>query len=166
MPIRVTAYAFRLFAIVSLVALVLVAGSTTSYAQDADGDGISDQLDPDDNNNGILDDDEPASSPSEPSEPPDTDGDSIVDQLDPDDDDNGVTDADEPVSGPSSSERPASESTQSARGDQILALPVTGNAPSAAPHPVSTLFWITGAGSVACFAISFWKRRHASSVRP
>jgi hypothetical protein len=64
---------------------------------DSDGDGISDEIDPDDDNDGISDIDEVAGPPPGPDptiapELPDADGDGIPNDLDPDDDNNGVPD--------------------------------------------------------------------------
>jgi hypothetical protein len=117
--------------------------------QDSDGDGIGDSLDPDDDNDGILDIDE--NSPAPPasgngSTPPDADGDGIGDVLDPDDNNNGVTDNQEPVRQPSQPSAPSSPS-EGTNGDSvapgsdnglIMALPVTGSGPMAGvPTPAS-----------------------------
>ena len=48
----------QFFTKLSLVAMLLLLGMTQTYAQDADGDGYADAVDLDDDNDGILDEDE------------------------------------------------------------------------------------------------------------
>ena len=120
--------------------------TTLLVAQDADGDGLGDTVDPDDDNDGIVDSEEGNPTQSGPggngSAPPDADGDGIGDVLDPDDDNNAVTDNEEPVGGPSSQPpepntspgNPATNEGRTSAGTdsgQILALPVTGSHPYA-----------------------------------
>lgn len=74
------------------------------YVNDADGDGIPDAMDPDDDNGGTVDQDDPA--PTDPNVEPtvapdilspdvDSDGDGIPNLLDPDDDNDGTVDHDD-----------------------------------------------------------------------
>jgi len=60
---------------------------------DFDGDGQCDDLDPDDDGDGVADGDD--ASPNDPSEWDDTDGDGIGDNADLDDDDDGWSDIEE-----------------------------------------------------------------------
>ncbi len=81
--------------VVVLVLAVVMCGSldpaAATAAQDSDGDGIPDALDPDDDNDGTLDNPNSGGPPAG-----DADGDSIPDALDPDDNNNAVVDRDEP----------------------------------------------------------------------
>ncbi len=61
--------------------------------QDGDADGLSDQIDPDDDNDGVLDIDD--AFPNDPSETRDTDRDGIGNNADTDDDGDGLSDLDE-----------------------------------------------------------------------
>ncbi len=152
------------------LAVLMTAVPTTALAQDADGDGIPDHLDPDDDNDGILDVDEGTSTGPQPSTPPDNDGDGIVDLLDPDDDNNAVTDDDEPVP-PTNSDSPSSSGGNGGGGNGgttpgsnasndlvISSLPVTGtgSTQSAAHHSFK---WATIAcAAVAMLSVAFIKR--------
>lgn len=124
-------------------------------AADSDGDGIPDDMDPDDDNDGISDANEGnPGAPPDNAPIPDDDKDTIPDDLDPDDNNNGVTDEDEastPANGStggggssggggnnstSNGSNGAGESNavtqeSSATGGplQISALPVTGSGP-------------------------------------
>jgi hypothetical protein len=60
---------------------------------DSDGDGIPDNIDTDDDNDGVLDADD--AFPFDPAESVDTDGDGIGNNADTDDDNDGVLDADD-----------------------------------------------------------------------
>lgn len=67
--------------------------SGTGGGTDTDGDGIPDDLDPDDDNDGTVDEEDDF--PLDPGETTDTDGDGIGDNADPDDDGDGVNDVDD-----------------------------------------------------------------------
>jgi hypothetical protein len=155
-----------------LAAFMLVAAPLPVAAQDADGDGILDQLDPDDDNDGILDADEGTTSEPPPQTPPDSDGDVIVDDLDPDDDNNGVTDADEPVpdspppatgggsggGGGGSGGGGSAPEPDTSNSVMISALPVTGSATdAAASHQVLWIVTILAAASM--LAAGFLRQR-------
>jgi hypothetical protein len=60
---------------------------------DTDGDGNTDNVDPDDDNDGVLDGDD--AFPLNPLETIDTDGDGLGNEVDPDDDNDGVYDGDD-----------------------------------------------------------------------
>ena len=130
---------FRVLACSILAACFLATAPTPVAAQDADGDGILDHLDPDDDNDGILDDDEGTTSEPPPQTPPDTDNDQIVDELDPDDDNNGVTYANEPIPDPGppatggdSGSGGSTAGPDTSNSVMISALPVTGVSPDPA----------------------------------
>lgn len=114
-------------------------------AVDSDGDGIPDDLDPDDDNDGISDANEgDPSAPPDNAPIPDDDNDTIPNDLDPDDNNNGVTDEDDvvaPVNGSDGGSNGGSAGSggSNAVGDSgssnggpmlISALPVTGSGPS------------------------------------
>jgi len=63
---------------------------------DTDGDGLPDAIDPDDDNDGVLD--EADAFPLDPTESVDTDGDGIGNNADPDDDNDGLSDTDDGLS--------------------------------------------------------------------
>ncbi len=116
-------------------------------AIDSDGDGIANDFDPDDDNDGVTDDQEGASGNPRPDilDPgKDTDTDGIPNVLDPDDNNNGVTDEEDPQSfppsngggssnppsgQPSTSSGPGSTGTSNQAESDLLirALPVTGS---------------------------------------
>ncbi|NJK89513.1 MAG: hypothetical protein HC923_09000, partial [Myxococcales bacterium] len=60
---------------------------------DADNDGVSDRVDPDDDNDGCIDEEDEF--PLDPLACVDSDGDGIADEADADDDDDGLSDAEE-----------------------------------------------------------------------
>ncbi len=60
---------------------------------DSDGDGLTDDVDPDDDNDGVLDGDD--AFPLDPTETADSDGDGTGDNADTDDDNDGVLDVDD-----------------------------------------------------------------------
>lgn len=68
-------------------------GTFGSCSIDNDGDGINDDVDPDDDNDGVPDVDDDL--PFDPNESVDTDGDGIGNNADTDDDNDGVSDADD-----------------------------------------------------------------------
>lgn len=108
---------------------------TFGLAVDSDGDGIPDDLDPDDNNNGISDENEASPNPRPDNGGiGDDDGDGIPNDLDPDDNNNGITDEDEasippPASNGGNSGGSGGSSANGGSNDggsMIRALPVTG----------------------------------------
>jgi len=150
---------------------LLMAAPIAAVAQDADGDGIVDQLDPDDDNDGIFDVDEGTDAGPQPQEPPDADDDGIVDQLDPDDDNDAVTDADEPVPAPGTGQPSTGGGSGSSSGDDssppsgngvmISALPVTGSGTGRTGDPVPLLS-LAIPGTIAiiaggCFVLRRWR---------
>ncbi|MEQ8767381.1 MAG: choice-of-anchor D domain-containing protein [Planctomycetota bacterium] len=79
--------------------LTLLTPLTPTDPNDNDGDGIPNETDPDDDNDGYTDLDEIANgtNPLSPADfPPDHDGDFVSDLLDDDDDNDGVLDVDDP----------------------------------------------------------------------
>jgi hypothetical protein len=121
------------------------AGPNVAVAVDSDGDGITDDMDPDDDNDGLPDSSQGGDGTSSGNDPlPDSDDDDITDDMDPDDNNNAVTDEDEPVPPPSggnsSSPGGTSNSGSSSSSDQPLvkALPITG-AGTARPLPAPNL---------------------------
>jgi hypothetical protein len=68
-----------------------------TFVKDSDGDGLSDDVDPDDDNDGVEDADD--AFPLDTTESVDTDGDGIGNNTDTDDDGDGVSDAAETLAG-------------------------------------------------------------------
>lgn len=153
---------------------------------DSDGDGIADEFDPDDNNDGITDDQEgsgnaPAPDILDPGK--DSDGDGISNALDPDDNNNSVTDENDPESFPppvnsggnsgggdgggGASNPPAQEVTSGAvhqssesgeSGYVIRALPDTGSGAGEQDHVPGTLLV-----SLASLLAAAGARRHLAN---
>ena len=67
------------------------------YSKDNDKDGIPDEIDPDDDNDGVPDSED--AFPEDPKEQLDTDGDGVGDNKDKDDDNDGYSDVDEILQG-------------------------------------------------------------------
>jgi len=185
MPRRHFGVSLSLLGSMVLALVLTVALPTAAAAQDADGDGIADALDPDDDNDGILDDDEGTISEPPPAEPPDTDDDGIVDPLDPDDNNNAVTDDNEPVPsnngqdsgggrGPSSGDGGEASSSGPSGNDTYLvsSLPVTGTGDA----PTGPNVWSLLSGLAACGLLWFahvarnaapaWNRRQSAHCPP
>lgn len=170
-----------LFTALSLACLMALATPTSTLAQDADGDGIIDSLDPDDDNDGILDVDEGTTTEPGPDTPPDTDDDGIVDTLDPDDNNNAVTDADEPApaqsggggggGGGSSGGSGGSGNSGSSGGDSssspdsttylVSSLPVTGSGLQNSASPALLALIV----ALACLALAVASLDHRSHNR-
>lgn len=135
-----------LFAVVCVLLLAPLAAPTISARNDhvvlalaqpldTDGDGIPDDVDPDDDNDGVFDFDDYApldqtiqNPPADPQDPDgtanegeplhpdsgneydqDSDSDGIPDDLDPDDNNNAIVDGDEPVEEAPGDEEPAEQ---------------------------------------------------------
>jgi hypothetical protein len=158
----------------SLASAAPPAGPNVAVAVDTDGDGITDDMDPDDDNDGLPDSSQGGDGTSSGNDPlPDSDDDDITDDMDPDDNNNAVTDEDEPVPPPSggnsSSPGGTSNSGSSSSGDQPLvkALPVTG-AGSASPLSVPSLMLYLGTFAMSlaiCIACQPTLRPARSSER-
>jgi hypothetical protein len=128
---------------------------------DFDGDGISDDLDPDDDNDGIVDSNDAA--PNDPAVPgtqldpapdpiapdQDTDGDTIPNDLDPDDSNDGVTDAEEIVATavPTSAELPTPSPESTSVPTAIAGEPAPPDTNGTAPVEVPEVTALPSTGS-------------------
>lgn len=128
--------------------------SSSVFAQaapdDFDGDGLLNIVDPDDDNDGILDDaDEDPFDPLIPANPPppaddplasdqDSDGDGLVNVVDPDDNNNGSTDEDELTAGTTPTAEPVVSPTATEPVPLIPANPPVAPVVPANPPVVPT----------------------------
>ncbi len=80
-------------AVAGIKAVRFLAASFRQSVVDVDGDGLTDDVDPDDDNDGVADADD--AFPFDPAEWSDSDGDGIGNNADDDDDNDGVADADD-----------------------------------------------------------------------
>lgn len=154
----------------------------TSPTQDSDGDGIPNVQDPDDDNGGVSDEDDPAPfdpvvEPPPPSDPlspvDDDDGDGIPNIQDPDDDNDGASDDEDPGN-PSVPVEPGeggnggggevvAQSVANAGADVpvVTALPVTGAGAGPRDSAMASLLLVAAVGMLGGGLVVRWRGRGA-----